>query len=140
MNLRTVHEPRGHYQENLADGGKLRVFANRWEIEYYFPGPDLRHKGTFVRFADREIENLIDEYRAAYQKWKDLKQSAIKGTELTLPASAHLTVRVGGYLDGVCLAIRHDPVNNDSKLQQKVDSYVLALERAPKIQEMLRHI
>ena len=130
----------GHYEEQLADGGKLRVFSNHWEIEYYFQGPDLRYNGTLVKFGGPDIPKLVEDYRAAYHRYQDLKGSLVRGGDLTLNVTADLTIRVGGRFDGICLANYHDPVNSDLCLDRKLNSYSIAMERAQTIQQMLRQV
>jgi hypothetical protein len=130
----------GHYEETLPDGSRLKVYADHWEIEYYFQGPDLRYNGTFIRFAACQVPRLITEYQKAWQRYCDLKRATEPGSELTLDLSMNITIRVGGHFDGVCLACYHDPVNAESGLQRKLSSYTLALERAPSIQQMISRL
>ena len=130
----------GQYEEKLSDGGTLCVFNHSWEVKYYFPGPDLRHNGTFLRFGDRDIPKLVVAYQSAYQKYLDLKRTIAPGVELKLEQALNLTIRVGGHFEGICLASYHDPVANDSALQRKLAAYAVALDRAPRIQAMLKQL
>lgn len=128
------------YEEPLDDGGVLRVFADRWEIEYYFPGPDQRYNATFLKYDERELSRLTEDYKVAYSKYRELKHSAAPGSELTLELGLRLTIRVGGHFDGVCLASYHDPINTDIAFQRRMRVYEMAQVRAHKVQQMLKAI
>lgn len=50
----------GKYVETLSSGGELVVTESSWEISYYFPGPDLRYRGTFfLKFMTLILINIL---------------------------------------------------------------------------------
>ncbi len=128
------------FVQTLPDGGKLRIFHDCWEIYYYFSGPDMRYNGTSVRFRDHEVPKAIEHYRSAYEKFKESKRVTPAEAELKIGYSMDLTIRVGGSGEGVCLGSYHDPVHTDDGLNVKLESFSMAIERAPKIQELLREL
>jgi hypothetical protein len=129
----------GTFQEDLGDGGTLRVYATAWEVQYYFPGPDRRYNGTFVTYKDSEIPKLIDAYQWAYLRYQALKKSVVKGAELTISGTMGLTIRVGGrYWEGVCMNGYQSCVRDEESLKRKLQAYQRALERGPQLQKVLQ--
>ena len=63
----------GEYSESLPCGGKLIVRPRSWTIQYYFPGPDLRHRGEFKHIDGASIDKYIVAFRAAWQEYLKLQ-------------------------------------------------------------------
>ena len=127
----------GQYEEPIGDGGKLCVRKDHWEIHYYFLGPDMRYKGTFLTIDGSRVQGLIDAYRAAFERYEQLKQSVPAGGSLTVLADMNLTIRVRGFNEGVCISNSHLPVSSSAQLEQRVQNYRRAIERASVVQKML---
>lgn len=127
----------GTYSEALSSGGKLNVSSSGWSIEYYFPGPDLRYNGTFVRIGESEVEKYIQAFIENYDEWEKLKEVVPNGGSFEKAGKANMTIRVGGHWDGVCLRSYKMLIKDKNKLNKVIESYRYAIERAREISEKL---
>ncbi len=93
-----------------------------------------------MKYDERELLRLIKDYKVAYAKYRELKRSAVPGSELALELGLRLTISVGGHFDGVCLASYHNPINTDIAFERRMRVYEMAQVRAHKVQQMLRAI
>ena len=59
----------GKYVERLPSGGELRVERDRWEIGYYFSGPDARHKGTFVNIDGKSVTSYAFAFEENFKEF-----------------------------------------------------------------------
>lgn len=127
----------GTYEEPLPCGGKLKVSKASWEIQYYFPGPDLRHNGTFVSVPGNSIDQYISAFHENWAEYEKLKAFVPKGGEFTKSGKLNMTIRIGNFAQGVCLRSYHMPINSAQQLEKIVGGYRYAAQRAPQIQQFL---
>jgi hypothetical protein len=127
----------GTYEERLPCGGSLKVSKGSWEICYYFPGPDLRHSGTFVSMPSSTIDQYISAYNDNWVEYEQLKASIPKGGEFTKNGKMGMTIRIGNFHQGVCLQSYHMPISSVQQLEKVIDGYRYAAQRAPQIQKFL---
>lgn len=53
--------------ENVAFGGRLTARESGFDLTYYFPGPDRRYNGTFLKID----ASMLHQYIVAWQEnWK----------------------------------------------------------------------
>ena len=130
----------GTYEETLPCGGKLSVTQKSWTIEYYFPGPDLRYSGDFVRIAGAEVAEYIQAFEQNFADLQALKAAIPAGGEFTKAGLKGMQLRVGGYHKGVCLRSYHLPIDTHDRLQEVVEGYRYAIQRAPQIQQFLDNL
>lgn len=129
----------GEYSEELKSGGELKVSVNNWYIQYYFSGPDLRYNGTFVNIEGKDIDKYIDAWRTNFNKYLKLKETIPTGGKFDTNGLMGMSIRIG-WSEGVCLRSYHMPINNSAKLNQVIEDYEYAKERAIKLQELLRSL
>jgi hypothetical protein len=128
----------GTYEEILACGGALQITKGSWKIRHYFPGPDLRHNGTFVEIPGSDLPKYIDAYEENWKEYQLLRMSIPEEGEFQKVAKQGMALRIGKFHPGVCIIAYHMPINSESALKKLLDGYHYALERAPKIQGLLK--
>jgi PDZ domain-containing secreted protein len=128
----------GTYSETLSSGGELKVSSKGWRIYYYFPGPDGRYNGTSVSIEESKVEEYIQAFIENYNEWEKLKEVVPEGGSFEKVGKANMTIRVGkSYWEGICLCSYHMQIKDKEKLNQVIESYKYAIERAKEITEKL---
>jgi hypothetical protein len=130
----------GEYSEKLPCGGTLMVSKSSWKIQYYFPGPDLRHNGTFVNVPGATIETYISAFIENWKEYEQLTEQIPNGGEFSKAGKMGMTIRVGKFAKGVCLQSYHMPISSREQLKKVVDGYRYAMQRAPQIQSFLQSL
>lgn len=130
----------GTYTETLPCGGKLEVTKQSWQIEYYLPGPDRRHNGEFLRIQGSSLEKYIDALMANWTDFQTLKAAIPSGGEFNKEGKLGMSIRVGGYHEGVCLKSYHMPVNTQAGFEKILAGYRYALQRAPQVAAFLQKL
>ncbi len=131
----------GEYSEKLESGGRLVVNEKDWYIEYYFPGPDLRYNGTFLRISSKNIDNYIEAWKNNFSTYLKLKsQFGLENDgKIQKNGEAGMKIIVGGIAEGVFIA---DGWTMNVNTQERIDSiirdYKKSKERAIEIREMLK--
>lgn len=128
----------GTYEEGLPCGGKLQITKNSWKIKYYFEGPDLRYNGDLVEILGSELPKYIRAYKENWKEFESLRATIPKGGEFQKTARQGMVLRIGKFRPGVCIAAYHMPINSEIALKELLDGFNYALERAPKIQNLLK--
>lgn len=127
----------GIYEEPLSCGGKMKVGVNSWEITYHFPGLDRRHNGTFVTVPGESIQQYIDAYLENWTEYENLKKSIPQGGDFVKVGKLGMSIRIGRFSEGVCIRDYHMPISTKSELDQKLDGYRYAIDRAKQIRALL---
>lgn len=130
----------GTYEETLPCGGELRVSKNEWEVRYYFPGPNLRHKGEFVTVPGKLIDGYIEAFEANYREFETLKAVIPANSDFSKDGMRGMSIRLGRFAQGVCIRSYHMPLSTRAQLERVTDGYRYAAKRAPQIQEFLRSL
>lgn len=126
------------YEESLGFGdGVLRVTPNYWSVYFYFPGPDRRYNGTLVQIQSTEIESYINAYRENFRIYRQAKVGGLTGT-LEIGGAASMTIRTGGFAEGVCLRKYHLPLRTEPGINEAIAAFERAPRRAAEIQGLLR--
>jgi hypothetical protein len=128
------------YQEKLPCGGTLKVNKSRWEIEYYYPGPDNRHRGEFFSIYSNDIDNFIQSLINNFMKYIELQGKIPSGGEYNETGEKDMTIAVGRYLRGVSLYRLNDFIATEQSLKSRLDSFEYAKERAIPIQQCLNQL
>ena len=127
----------GTFELTLPCGGTLRIFKSNWEIRYYFPGPDRRYNGTFVTIPGNMIEQYIAAYEDNWEEYQQLKHTVPAGGEFSKLAKMGMSIRVGGFYQGVCLKAYHMPIASRGHLDRVLDGYRDAILRVNGVQTSL---
>jgi len=130
----------GEFVQSLKTGGKLKVSSSGWEIEYYFAGPDLRYNGTFKRIYGNEIDKYINAWRNNFKKYQDLRESIPSGGDFSTSGEMGMTIRIGGWRDGVCLTSYEMPLNTQKQIDDVIAEYENAKKTAKKLQQILKEL
>ena len=130
----------GIYEEQLPCGGALKVSTTSWEIQYYFPGIDLRRKGTFKNIPGAVIREFAQAYQENWEEFQRLKSALPPDGEFTSSGACGMTIRVGSFAEGVCLEFFHRPVSSEAQLQITLESYAYAERRAAQVQALLQNL
>jgi len=120
----------GKYSESLSTGGTLIVEEKKWWIEYYFAGPDMRYKGTFLTLAGSSIDKYIDAWIQNFNEYLKIKRTTPYGIELKKNGLMGMTISVNTHFEGVCLNNYHMPVSNQALLNKVVADYSNAKQKA----------
>lgn len=128
----------GTYTEQLKSGGELRISAKEWTIEYYFPGPDMRYKGTFIRISGKKITEYIDAWEENFKEYLKLREMMPKDGSFEKRGKMEMTIRVGSrWRDGVCLDSYHMCIDTEDKIAAIKADYEYAKKRAEQMMEFL---
>lgn len=106
--------------------GSLIATSKDWKIQFDFAGPDRRYRYTLLSLGFHEVDTLIKEYPAAFERYEKLKQELPTSTKANETFSANLTIRVNDFAEGVCLSNYRSPV----KTRRELDLYVETLRKA----------
>lgn len=130
----------GTYEETLPCGGTLRVSRTEWEVRYYFPGPDLRHKGEFVTIPGKLIDDYIEAFEANFREFETLKAAIPANGDFKKDGKRGMSIRVGRFAQGVCIRSYHMPVSTEVQLERVTSGYRYAATRAPQVQGFLKSL
>lgn len=128
----------GTYQEPLPCGGTLTVLKDSWFIQYYWTGPTRRHSGTFHRIPGETVPDVIDALKRNWETYLALRQTVPAGGEFTASGEMGMTIRIGGFAEGVCLRNYHLPIATDVQLADLIKGYEYAALRACHAKRMLQ--
>ena len=128
-----------HYEEKLPCGGSLKVYLNKWEISYYFTGPDLRYNGTFITIPGEKIDLYIEAYRENFVEFLALKQTTLN-EKINKPGKMGMQIRVKDYFEGVCIKSYHMPISTNDKLEKLIHGYKHAKSRVSIAQAFLKSL
>lgn len=128
------------YQEKTLCGGTLKVNKNRWEIEYYYPGPDGRHRGEFYSIYSEKIEEFKQALIDNFTKYLELKVKAPADGEYQVDGEKNMKISVGRWLRGVSIHSHHDYIATENELAARLTSIMRAQERAALIQALLKNL
>ena len=126
----------GTYSEKLSTGGELRISTNSWSIHYYFPGPDRRYNGTFVTLQGEKINLYISAWKENLKKYFELKQSVPHDGSFHAKGEMGMTIRIGGFWDGVSLISYHMRVQTEQQVENIVKDYEYAKARAAQLMKV----
>ncbi len=132
----------GEYKEKLPFGqGDLIVTKNNYYIQFYFPGPDLRYNGTFVKILANEMDSYINAYKNNWEKYQELKEIKSKlGNEFSVTGELGMKITIGGWIDGICINSYHLPINSERKVTNIIESFIWAKSKGPEIMNFLKSI
>ena len=123
----------GTYTEKLPTGGELQISRNSWLIQYYFPGPDRRYNGTFVRIQGKDIDQYISAWKTNLAKYFELRKSVPGNGSFHTSGAMGMTIGVGGFWDGVSLRSYHMRVRTEQEVDKIIEDYQYAKKRASQL-------
>lgn len=130
----------GEYKEKLPFGhGDLIVTKYDFSIQFYFPGPDMRYNGTFLRIDSRKLDSYIIAYKNNWNKYNELKEIKHKlGNEFSISGELGMKISIGGWINGICIDNYHMPLDTEKKINDLIDSFIWAKEKGAEIMNFLK--
>ncbi|MFJ5718150.1 hypothetical protein [Neobacillus sp. NPDC093127] len=121
--------------------GKLSVTTNHWRIQFYFPGPDFRYNGTFISIDGSEIDQYLKAYLDNWNTFIKLKELVSNtGGEMTKVGEQNMSIRAGGFFEGVCIRHHYLPVSTKEQLEKVIADLKWAKKRANEVMNLLNQI
>ncbi|OFX53956.1 MAG: hypothetical protein A2066_00790 [Bacteroidetes bacterium GWB2_41_8] len=132
----------GEYKEKLPFGqGDLIVTKNDFYIQFYFPGPDMRYNGTFLKIDSYKIDSYVTAYRNNWNKYIELKDMQTKlANEFSLTGELGMKISIGGWINGICIDSYHMPLDSEKKINNVIDSFSWAKQRGSEIKNFLKSL
>ncbi len=119
--------------------GKLHIGEKNTFIQFYFPGPDAKHKGTFFSIKENDIDNFIEAYRSnwniateLYLKIKDIPNTTIKQI-----GKMNMNVIISNTSITLYLHKYHLPVRTEKECEEIINLFLTAKHRIKEIQAKL---
>ncbi|MRV73549.1 hypothetical protein GJ700_17695 [Duganella sp. FT92W] len=129
--------------EELPCGGILRVTLNDWNITYYIEGPDKRYKPTVYTVNGLMIERYISSLQKNFSEYERLKEILANeesfSKSLDFGMSIYITKKVPAF-SGLHLASHKQPISTGFQMKMLVENYTNAIERAKRMQELLKKL
>jgi hypothetical protein len=107
-----------------------------YSLEMWLRGPDLRYSGKLLKIAGTGIDILIQNYRDAFARYEALVALNV-GAEMQERVGS-LTVRVGGFNQGVCVDSYHHPIASSVALSAVISYLEAAKSRGPVLSKAAR--
>ncbi len=111
-----------------------------WCIRYYFAGPTARHNGTFFTVPGESVPEYIEVLRENWVQLEALKTAVPAGGDFSKGGRLSTSIRIGSFATGVCLHYHYLPMNTKERLDEVIAGYEYAMQRAPRVQTMLRSL
>ena len=97
-----------YYQEKTDCGATLKVNKKRWEIEYYYHGPDGRFNGAFFIIYSEEIEKYKQALINNFVTFTELKAVLPPDGEYSVDGEEGMKISVGKLFNGVSIHSYYD--------------------------------
>jgi len=129
----------GEYKEQLPFGvGDLIVTKEKYYIQFYFSGPDLRYNGTLIRIEKNEIDEYIEAFQKNWEKYLELDaMRSILGNSFSTVGLLKMDIRVGDLFNGVFISSYHLPLRSEFDIKSIVESLCWAKSKGPEIMNRL---
>jgi len=114
-------------KESFPHGGTLIAREAGFELLFYFPGPDLRYNGTFLKIEGALLHQYIE---AWHENWLTFKEMYMTMPDVSFAATGTHGMRInisGIRLQGLLVA-------SDDELGAMVAVFQRALERGKELQ------
>lgn len=127
------------HEETLQCGGRLRITDNSWEISYNFHDPSFSNSNVTLTIPGRSINQYIFALHENWIEYETLKSLVPLGEELTKEAKMGMSIRIGNFSQGVCILSHHMAVNTKKQLDEIINGYFYAEDKAQKFQTPSRN-
>lgn len=130
----------GEYVESFyGSSGDLHIKADCAYIQFYFPGRDLRHKGTFFNIAETEIDNYIQAYKLNWLKAQELFEKAqeLPNTLFNIVGEKGMNISVSQSSINIYLYQYHLPIGTEEQCQDIIRKFQEAQLRIKEIRKKL---
>jgi hypothetical protein len=128
----------GEYTEEFMDNyGTLRIGSTHAQIEFYFPGPDARYKGTFISIQENEIDKYINAYKNNWKTAEEL-QKKVLGTNTEFKCGEmDMNIIVSQNSIELCLSHYKLPIYSKEECDDIINHFNIAKYRIKEIRQKL---
>jgi uncharacterized membrane protein len=134
----TIPKINGEYTEEFMDNyGTLRIGSTHAQIEFYFPGPDARYKGTFISIQENEIDKYINAYKNNWKTAEEL-QKKVLGTNTEFKCGEmDMNIIVSQNSIELCLSHYKLPIYSKEECDDIINHFNIAKYRIKEIRQKL---
>lgn len=125
------------YTEVLPCGGMLCVNSFERYIRFYFPGPDRRYNGTFLRVWISDLPEYIIAYQKNWERYCDLKNTVPHGGSFRVNGACDMVIFIGTPFDGISLEGHHMILNTLQEINVVIESFKYAINRSEEIRNSM---
>lgn len=117
---------------------KLIVQPNRWDIQAYFPGPDLRYSGEFWSLAADDVYDFADVLTQAWERLHELERVLPSDGNLSVDASMGVRIVARGWPGrGVTVHANHGLISTREHFVHVLRELSGLKEEATQVQRLL---
>lgn len=130
----------GEYTEEfMRNYGTLRIGHSHAFIEFYFPGPDARYKGTFISIQENEIDKYINAYRDNWRTAEELQVKVSDTPEAKFNQLGELGMNITVTQNSIMLCIDnyHLPICSQEECDNIINHFNIAKYRIKEIRQRL---
>lgn len=113
--------------ESLAFGGKLTARESGFDLTYYFPGPDRRYHGTFLKIDANMFYQYIEGWK---ENWRTYRMLCASTPAVSFSAQGVLGMRI----DNGGVRLHNLRVTSDAELDAMLDMLQNAQIRGAELQ------
>lgn len=118
----------------VAHGGRVAATESGWSLSYYFPGPDRRYNGTFLKIDQFMLPRYLDAWSNNWRLYLRLREGP---KDISFAAQGELGMRLGA--GGVYLYTLS--VTSENELEEMLESLRFASARGTALhEEVLRQV
>jgi hypothetical protein len=93
--------------------------------------------GDGMQQALEYSEKYISAFLENWEEFETLKSAIPSGSDVHKQGKMGMSIRIGSFAQGVCIQDCHLPINSKKQLENVINGYRYASQRAPLIQQFL---
>lgn len=130
----------GEYTEEfMRNYGTLRIGHSHAFIEFYFPGPDARYKGTFISINENDIDKYINAYKNNWQTAEKLQVKIFDTPDAKFNQLGEMGMNITVSHNSITLCIDsyHLPICSKKECDDIINHLNIAKHRIKEIRQRL---
>ena len=139
----TIPKINGEYTEEfMRNYGTLRIGSFHAFIEFYFPGPDARYKGTFISINENDIDKYINAYKNNWQTAEKLQVKIFDTPDAKFNQLGEMGMNITVSHNSITLCIDsyHLPICSRKECDDIINHLNIAKHRIKEIRQRLFYI
>ena len=136
----TIPKINGEYTEEIMRTyGTLRIGSFHAFIEFYFPGPDARYKGTFISINENDIDKYINAYKNNWQTAEKLQVKIFDTPDAKFNQLGEMGMNITVSHNSITLCIDsyHLPICSRKECDDIINHLNIAKHRIKEIRQRL---
>lgn len=136
----TIPKINGEYTEEfMRNYGTLRIGSFHAFIEFYFPGPDARYKGTFISINENDIDKYINAYKNNWQTAEKLQVKIFDTPDAKFNQLGEMGMNITVSHNSITLCIDsyHLPICSRKECDDIINHLNIAKHRIKEIRQRL---